>query len=502
MNIKEAKEQIKNTVRAYLTKDEFGDYVLPIEKQRPVFLMGPPGIGKTAIMEQIAGELGIGILSYSMTHHTRQSALGLPFISHKVYGGEEVDISEYTMSEIIASVYDMMEATGVENGILFLDEINCVSETLSPIMLQFLQYKVFGKHQVPGGWVVVTAGNPPEFNNSVREFDVVTWDRLKRIDVEADFEIWKEYATEKGVHPAILTYLEAKNSNFYSIKQTVDGKRFATARGWEDLSQIMRLYEKNDTEIDYSLVIQYLQDEDIARDFAIYFDLFKKYKSEYNILDILTGKSKKAVIKKAKESSFEERLAIIGMFLDHIREESERVLSQRDILKGYKTKIDLVGERIEKEGKVAEAMTVIKEIDTLIREAKESGKLSEAEILKQKRIRNYLETVFTSSKKEAKKEELMKAFSKDYMGLVDVIKEDVKLLKEKYDRMFAFLEETFGADKEVLMVVTELTKMKSTIMFISTFGCAAYFKYSKEFMFNERKNDIDKALKDMGLLDE
>ena len=107
MNIKQAKEDIKNAVSAYLTKDQFGNYVIPIERQRPIFLMGAPGIGKTAIMEQIAQELQIGLVSYSMTHHTRQSALGLPFIVKKTYGGEEYSVSEYTMSEIIASIYDL-----------------------------------------------------------------------------------------------------------------------------------------------------------------------------------------------------------------------------------------------------------------------------------------------------------------------------------------------------------------------------------------------------------
>ena len=66
MNIKEAKEQIKNAITAYFTKDKFGKYIIPIEKQRPVFLIGPPGIGKTAIMEQIASELGVGLVSYSI----------------------------------------------------------------------------------------------------------------------------------------------------------------------------------------------------------------------------------------------------------------------------------------------------------------------------------------------------------------------------------------------------------------------------------------------------
>ncbi len=103
MNIKEAKEQIKHAVTAYLTRDALGQYVIPPQKQRPIFLMGPPGIGKTAIMEQIASELGLGLLSYSMTHHTRQSALGLPVIKHVEFDGREYDISEYTMSEIIAS---------------------------------------------------------------------------------------------------------------------------------------------------------------------------------------------------------------------------------------------------------------------------------------------------------------------------------------------------------------------------------------------------------------
>jgi len=166
MNIKQAKQQVEYAVKAYLTLDELGQPAIPVERQRPIFLMGAPGIGKTAIMSQIAQELGIGLVAYSMTHHTRQSALGLPFIVQKTYGGEMCDVSEYTMSEIIASIYDCMEASGVRQGILFLDEINCVSETLAPSMLQFLQFKTFGRWAVPRGWVVVTAGNPPEFNNS------------------------------------------------------------------------------------------------------------------------------------------------------------------------------------------------------------------------------------------------------------------------------------------------------------------------------------------------
>ena len=270
MNIKRAKEQIKNAMKAYFTKDELGNYVIPIEKQRPVFLVGPPGIGKTAIMEQIASELGVGLLSYSMTHHTRQSAIGLPFISKKEYAGKEYNITEYTMSEIIASVYDLMENSGVQEGILFLDEINCVSETLSPLMLQFLQYKVFGRHHIPEGWIVVTAGKPPEYNDSVRAFDVVTLDRLKKIEVEPELEVWKEYAYQAGVHPAVMTFLDIKKACFYSVETTVEGKNLVTPRGWEDLSKMLLLFEQNNLNADEDLMIQYLQNRKIAKEFAVY----------------------------------------------------------------------------------------------------------------------------------------------------------------------------------------------------------------------------------------
>ena len=143
-----------------------------------------------------------------MTHHTRQSALGLPYITKKEFGGKEYSVTEYTMSEIIASVYDAIEESGIREGILFLDEINCVSETLGPSMLQFLQYKVFGRHAVPEGWVIVTAGNPPEYNRSVREFDVATLDRLKVINVEPDLKVWREAKAEFDACPVTLTASE------------------------------------------------------------------------------------------------------------------------------------------------------------------------------------------------------------------------------------------------------------------------------------------------------
>ena len=283
MDIKRAKQEIKDSIEAYLAKDEFGEYLIPAIRQRPILLMGAPGIGKTQIMEQIARECKVGLVSYTITHHTRQSAVGLPFIKEKTFGSESFSVTEYTMSEIIASVYEKMEKTGLKEGILFIDEINCVSETLAPMMLQFLQGKTFGNQKVPEGWVIVTAGNPPEYNKSVREFDVVTLDRIKRIDVQPDFEVWKEYAYEQGIHPAVISYLELRRKNFYRMENTVDGRIFATARGWEDLSRLIQVYETLGKDVDREVVCQYIQHPMIAKDFAAYLALYNKYKTDYAV---------------------------------------------------------------------------------------------------------------------------------------------------------------------------------------------------------------------------
>ena len=266
MNILQAKNEIKNTVQAYLSKDSFGEYEMEAKNQRPLLLIGPPGIGKTQIMEQIAKECQIGLVSYTITHHTRQSAVGLPFIQEKKFQGKTYSITEYTMSEIIASVYSKMEDTGLKEGILFIDEINCVSETLAPTMLQFLQNKTFGNQKVPSGWIIVAAGNPSEYNKSVRDFDVVTIDRIRYIHVETDYYVWKEYAISKHIHPMILSYLELKPNHFYTVSTSVDGMEFVTARGWEDLSYLLYTYEKMHLEISQDTIYEYLHHEDIAED--------------------------------------------------------------------------------------------------------------------------------------------------------------------------------------------------------------------------------------------
>lgn len=353
MNIKRAKQEIKDTIEAYLLKDEYGEYVIPQIRQRPVLLLGAPGIGKTQIMEQIARECQVGLVSYTITHHTRQSAIGLPFISKKEFGGKEYSVTEYTMSEIVASIYNKIEKTGLKEGILFIDEINCVSETLAPAMLQFLQCKMFGNHEIPQGWVIVAAGNPPEYNKSVREFDVVTMDRVKKIEVEPDFAVWKEYAVKNQLHPAVISYLSTRTANFYRMETTVDGRTFATPRGWEDLSQMLVVYEKLGKKMDREVVRQYIQHEKIAKDFANYLELYEKYQMDYQLEAVLHGEIDDALKKKASHASFDEKLSVVSLLLSRVRN------AFADVLRGQK-RIDLLYGQLKelREGLTEEGGTI------------------------------------------------------------------------------------------------------------------------------------------------
>ena len=507
MTIKDANVQIKDAVTIYLKQDNFGNFIIPIERQRPVFLMGPPGIGKTAIMEQIAGELGVGLLAYSMTHHTRQSALGLPLIVKKSYGGKEYDVSEYTMSEIIASIYDLMEKTQVKQGILFLDEMNCVSETLAPAMLQFLQYKTFGRHQIPDGWIVVAAGNPPEYNKSVREFDIVTWDRIKRIDIEPDFNVWKEFAYEHGVHPAVITYLEIKKSSFYLIETTVNGKEFVTARGWMDLSDILKMYESNSLPVDSYLVKQYLQKPDIAKSFALYYDLFQKYRADYQVNDILAGKAGKEIKSRAIEARFDERIALLGILLDSITAIIREYLeSDASLTKLFKILTELKQPLVGKD--IMEAANIISKKASDLRREISTGQRSSGMSQDERHL-----IALTAAQLDIVLDKLSERNQKEKNGIdplpFDICKDyynqqrkkkktEATDAQKKLANLFAFCEEVFHESGELTILVTEMTVNSITSKFISTYGCEAYFRLNKELLLFERNREIMQDIELLG----
>ena len=492
MNIKQAKQEITNTLKAYLTRDELGNYLIPSVRQRPVLLMGPPGIGKTQIMEQIASETGVGLVAYTITHHTRQSAVGLPFIEKRTYGGEEVSVTEYTMSEILASVYQMMEKTGIQEGILFLDEINCVSETLAPMMLQFLQCKTFGNQRLPEGWLIVAAGNPPEYNKSVRDFDVVTLDRVKRIDVSEDFSAWKEYACRRGLHGAVVSYLDIKKDNFYRIETTADGLQFATARGWEDLSELIFAYEKLGLRVDREVVGQYIQLPRIAKDFANYLELYYKYQRTYHVEDILSGTWQAITVSELRAAPFDEKLSVMSLVLSRLAESAAAVRRQDALTAALHAALTEFKGKIPQAEPAAVLGQLVWQRQEAMKRAKEAGQLTKEDRDLRQRELNALEDYRQRLLREglSAPAEAMDAV-RAWFG--EEVERRGTLASEtggRFDNAFRFLEQTFGQGQELVIFVTEVTAGYDTSWFVEQVGCDAYFRHNRELLFDNTRHRI------------
>lgn len=491
MNIKRAKQEIKDTIQAYLLRDQYGEFEIPVIRQRPVLLLGAPGIGKTQIMEQIARECEIGLVSYTITHHTRQSAIGLPFISKREYGGCEKSVTEYTMSEIIASVYEKIEKTGLQEGILFIDEINCVSETLAPAMLQFLQCKTFGNHAVPQGWVIVAAGNPPEYNKSVREFDVVTMDRVKRITVEPDQTVWKEYARLSGIHPAVVAYLDARPRYFYYMEASVDGELFATPRGWEDLSRMIQVYEKLNKNVDREVIEQYIQYPAAASDFANYLELYYKYQTDYQIEEILKGNIDTILLKKISHAAFDERLSVVALLLSHCAKAARRVYRKERKLQSLLRDLKAVGAQME-EGCLG--LNCLEEIQK--KEQEEFSRKKQVELLDLEGKKEFADTIETLGEyiqrwklhrdqcEERGFEQIREWFLED--------RKEYEAIAEgtggMFENCFDFMEAAFGVGQEMVIFITDLNTDYYCAHFLEEYYCERYYQYNEQLLF-ERGNE-------------
>ena len=508
MNIKEAKEVIIHAVQAYLDKDETGTYTIPPERQRPLLLMGPPGIGKTAIMEQVAQECGIGLVSYTITHHTR----------------------------IIAAVYDQIETPGIREGILFLDEINCVSETLAPTMLQFLQYKTFGTHRVPDGYIIVTAGNPPQYNKSVRDFDIVTLDRLRRIDIEEDFAAFREYASRVGIHGSVMAYLGIRSNHFYSIRTEVEGRHFVTARGWEDLSRTIQVHEKRNLPVDEDLAVQFLQDPEIARSFAAYYDLYKKYKDIYRVPDILEGRfftvedpagstadaghdeadevrSREVFlvdpvrVQEMQEAPFDEKLSLISLLIDALSRSFKDCAQDK-----------AVQELIMKE--MSKVRMVLKEADSPEGSHRQKSLAAETISAESSRILRALQRRKDAGIPVSREEERVQRIAcramdqlageirekaaagtltaREQYGLVKTWfaareagrQREIRQADEHLTNTFRFLSRVYGEGQEMVLFLTELSAGYYSLRFINEHGNESYFRLNRLLLLRDSTNTL------------
>lgn len=506
MDIARARQEIEDTVRAYLATDDAGQPLVPPIRQRPILLMGPPGVGKTQIVEQAARACGVALVAYTITHHTRQSAMGLPFIRQKVYGGREYSVTEYTMSEIIASIYETMERTGLHNGILFIDEINCVSETLAPTMLQFLQYKTFGNQAVPAGWVIVAAGNPPEYNKSVREFDLVTLDRVRRIDVEPDLGVWQRYAREQRLHPAITAFLELRPKHFYRVENDVAGPLFVTARGWEDLSALLYSRAALGLPVDEAVLGQYLRHPEVARDFAAYWALYQKYHADYGVEDILQGHMSDAAVERALHAAFDERMSLVSLLLAGLNTRFAAAGSADAVtdacyqqLRRYRRGLDTPAREDETVllGPAARFAAQCDEYEAELNTDKARGALPAAGAAVRARALALLRRWAGTLDEGMDGDEAFAMLRRGFNNQVHRRGQAVAAASAAAEHAFDFVERAFGEanGQELVVFVNELALGLDSAPFLAANPCERFVRYSKALLLREAPDPILAELK-------
>lgn len=267
---------------------------------------------------------------------------------------------------------------------------------------------------------------------------------------------------------------------------------------------MMKLYEKNGFKIDESLVIQYLQNKNIAKHFAIYYDLFNKYRSDYQVQNILDGRISADIEERAQNAKFDERLSLLGLLLDAVYADMRGVAEAENSLRELMGCIKNERSRIVG-GSADQAKQALEKASARLREnaasGRRSGMLSSDDAHAKNRAAISIDNMVTAITKEAP--EGGKATFDVVKRLFDAenaaMKKEAEKAGKHLNNVFAFLEKVFPDGQELLIFVTELTANGMSAMFISRYGCESYFKHNKELLFYERQTEIIKQIEDLVL---
>lgn len=243
----------------------------------------------------------------------------------------------------------------------------------------------------------------------------------------------------------------------------------------------------------------------MVKEFTAYYDLFNKYKKEYQTEEILAGTSNEQTLERARVAAFDERLSLLGMLIDKVMSETREDMEISDYLVELSKNLKAVKAAIEKSAGTEKEgqLSVDKMLENQMQGRKKqmelslmAGSLSEADKRKGRRIIRFLE--------EEKKQLLMagitdgkEAFAylkKDFDLAAAELKKRTFGTRQRLENLFAFVQNAFAEGNEMLILVTELTVNNDSARFIGQFGCESYQRHSNELMLSERKNSLQEEI--------
>ena len=248
-------------------------------KKRPAFLWGPPGIGKSEIVTEIANEWGNTlVIDLRMAQMEPTDIRGIPFFN-KDLGVMDWAPPIELPSEELAAQYDHV--------ILFLDEMNSAMPAVQAAGYQLILNGRVGKYVLPGNVVIVAAGNRDSDKGVTYRMPMPLANRFLHLEMRPDFASWQTWAVLNGIHQDVIGYLSFAKQDLYDFDAKSSSRAFATPRTWTFVSQLL---EEDDCDADtlYNLVAG-----TVGEGLATKFMAHRKIASKMpNPSDILSGKVK------------------------------------------------------------------------------------------------------------------------------------------------------------------------------------------------------------------
>lgn len=250
---------------------------------RPIFLWGPPGIGKSEIVAGIAKELGGPVVDLRLSQMDPTDIRGVPFYNrdlNKMDWAPPIDLP----TEEFAAQYPTV--------VLFLDEMNSAPPSVQAAAYQLVLDRRIGTYRLPDNVVIAAAGNRDSDKGVTYRMASPLANRLIHQEVKVDFNSWVEWATANAIHPDVIGYLEFAKQDLYDFDAKSASRSFATPRSWSFVSQLLQ-----DDDCDNETLTNLIAGT-VGEGLAVKFMTHRKFSAKLpKPEDILSGKVKTLEVK-------------------------------------------------------------------------------------------------------------------------------------------------------------------------------------------------------------